>query len=89
MRFPCGSLGYWFTIIGLCDILNKLFPIQRGDMKPILGKIREHGAFTFICIVLLYIIHYLLVFLLDILSPVPELEWLFHVSCWLDFPIPI
>ena len=23
MRFPCGSLGYWFTIIGLCDILNK------------------------------------------------------------------
>ena len=54
-------------------------------MKPILRKIREHGAFTAVCIYLLYVIHYLLVFLIDILSLVPELEWLSDVSYWLDF----
>ena len=69
--------------------INWLFPVQWGEMEPILRKIREHGAFTALCIVLLYIIHCLLVFLLDILSLLPELEWLFHVSYWLDFPIPI
>lgn len=89
--FSVYSLGYRFTTIGLCDTLarpkgiNRFSLIQWGDMKPILRKMREHGVFTAICIYLLYVIRYLLVLLLDILSLHPELEWLSHVSYWLDF----
>ena len=80
-RSATQSTPCWTSGVAAC----RRIPIQCGEMKPILRKIREHGAFTAVCIYLLYVIHYLLVFLLDILSLHPELEWLFYVSYWLDF----